>query len=420
VWEALDEDLPYVFRDGTRRVVPPADTLRRVGALAPVMGITRLADVTGLDCIGVPVVMACRPNARSLSVAQGKGPTLEAARASALMESVELFHAEHVIQPLLLGSVEEIRYRRTIVDVARLPRANDVALERDRPIMWIEGIEIGSRAPTWVPFESVHTAYTAAVDVPATRSLAMSSSGLASGNHLLEAILHGVLEAVERDAMALLTLASDDARAARRVDPATIQDPGCVALLERFAAAGADVVIWDATTELGLPTFSAILFDRDASSPRALFAANGSGSHASRAIALSRALTEAAQSRLTWISGARDDLARTTFRIARDVDQLAALRALASASATRPFSAAPTFEGETVGDDLAHARRALADAGFAEIVVVDLARPELRVDVVRVIVPGLEGNVEDGSSRPSPRARARVAALDPGAGGGHT
>jgi ribosomal protein S12 methylthiotransferase accessory factor YcaO len=30
--------------------------------LAPVMGITRVANVTGLDSVGIPVVMVCRPN----------------------------------------------------------------------------------------------------------------------------------------------------------------------------------------------------------------------------------------------------------------------------------------------------------------------------------------------------------------------
>lgn len=60
------------------------------------MGITRVADVTGLDRIGIPVVMVCRPNARSLAVSQGKGIDIEAATVSGLMESVELYHAEHI------------------------------------------------------------------------------------------------------------------------------------------------------------------------------------------------------------------------------------------------------------------------------------------------------------------------------------
>jgi len=55
------------------------------------MGITRVANVTGLDHVGIPVVMACRPNARGLAVSQGKGLTLDAAKASAVMESIIFF-----------------------------------------------------------------------------------------------------------------------------------------------------------------------------------------------------------------------------------------------------------------------------------------------------------------------------------------
>ena len=60
------------------------------------MGITRLGDITGLDYIGIPVVVAVRPNSRSVSVSQGKGLDLHQATASALMEAIEGFHAEEV------------------------------------------------------------------------------------------------------------------------------------------------------------------------------------------------------------------------------------------------------------------------------------------------------------------------------------
>ncbi len=59
------------FRDGTHRVVPPGDTVARVRRFLPVMGITRVANVTGLDTVGIPVVMVCRPNSRSISVSHG-------------------------------------------------------------------------------------------------------------------------------------------------------------------------------------------------------------------------------------------------------------------------------------------------------------------------------------------------------------
>jgi YcaO-like protein with predicted kinase domain len=67
-------------KSGTHRLVPPAETLARLRPLLPKLGITRVANVTGLDTIGIPVAMAVRPNSRSLSVSQGKGLDLDAAR----------------------------------------------------------------------------------------------------------------------------------------------------------------------------------------------------------------------------------------------------------------------------------------------------------------------------------------------------
>jgi ribosomal protein S12 methylthiotransferase accessory factor YcaO len=87
------------YRRGTHRTVDPAVTLARVQPYLARMGITRIANVTGLDRIGVPVVMVCRPNSRSLAVAQGKGLTLDAAKASGVMEAIELYHAVNASRP---------------------------------------------------------------------------------------------------------------------------------------------------------------------------------------------------------------------------------------------------------------------------------------------------------------------------------
>ena len=104
------------------RMVRLEETVARVRPLIPAMGITRIANVTGLDCIGIPVVMVCRPNSRSLAVSQGKGLDLAAAaKASALMESVESYHAERITLPLKLGSYEELRYTHRLVDLNGLP-----------------------------------------------------------------------------------------------------------------------------------------------------------------------------------------------------------------------------------------------------------------------------------------------------------
>ncbi len=71
------------------RVLAPSETVDRLRPVFSQLGITRLARVTNLDRIGIPVFLAVRPNARTLAVTQGKGIDDEAARASALMDAAE-------------------------------------------------------------------------------------------------------------------------------------------------------------------------------------------------------------------------------------------------------------------------------------------------------------------------------------------
>ena len=116
--------VPKEYRVGTHRALAPEETLFRVERFSKPMGITRVADVTGLDVIGIPVVMAIRPNSRAIAVAQGKGATLAAAKASAIMEAIEGYHAERISLPMVMGCRAELRWTHRIVEVDRMPRVH--------------------------------------------------------------------------------------------------------------------------------------------------------------------------------------------------------------------------------------------------------------------------------------------------------
>ena len=79
---------------GTVREMAAEETFKRLKPHLAEFGITRVADITGLDTIGIPVLTVVRPLARSLSVSQGKGVTRDLAAVSGVMESIEMFHAE--------------------------------------------------------------------------------------------------------------------------------------------------------------------------------------------------------------------------------------------------------------------------------------------------------------------------------------
>lgn len=390
---------------GTHRLVPPEETVARVRPFLREMGITRVADVTGLDTIGIPVVMVTRPNARSLSVSQGKGLTLAAARASGLMESVEHWHAERVDLPLRLASLREMCASCRVIDVSALPRLSISTFHDHLRTLWIEGTDLAGGQPTWAPYEMVHTCYSLPLP-PGSGSFLMSSSGLASGNHLLEATNHAVCELIERDAATLFVLSSDAERRRRRVDLATVDDPACRQLLGLYSAAGIEVFAWEATSDVGVPTFLAAIVDSEPHPGRPIGPMRGLGCHPSRAVALLRALTEAAQSRLTMITGSRDDVTHGQPGAAAALESArATLARCAEEPAGRSFLDAPTFEGESFDADLAWLLGRLAARGLTEVVRVDLTRPAIGIPVVRVLVPGLEPLHDVPGYVPGRRAR---------------
>ncbi len=387
------------FRHGTHRTVAPSETLGRCRPFASQMGITRLGNLTGLDHIGIPVVVAVRPNSRSVSVSQGKGLDLSQATASALMEAIEGFHAEE-IHGDRVATYRELAAGGCVVDPAGLcttGRPFDV----DASISWLEGYDLLRQEPCWVPTEIVHTDYTRPLDgyFPA------GSNGLASGNHLVEAVSAAICELVERDAVALWNASTIRARALRALDPASVDDQDCRALLAKYDQAEIEARVWNVTTDVGIAAFVCDIRDQSAGEPRRLRHFHGAGCHPDRTIALVRALTEAAQSRLTYIAGIRDDLLPSEYEeppAAEIVDAL--LDALCQETEPVSFHAVANFAADDLGHDLGWELERLRSAGVARVVVVDLTRPEFGIPVVRVVIPGLEGDVRHPHYVPGPRA----------------
>ena len=393
------------YFDGTHRSLSPEATLERVKPMMARMGITRIANITGLDVIGVPVVAVMRPNSRSVAVSQGKGLDLTAAKVSGLMESVENFHAENIRAPLRYASAEELGRRDRVIDVASLPRVDGGAFDPGARCLWLLGREILGREAIWIPYEVVHTDYV--VPLPGVSgALFIGDSGVASGNHPLEATSHAICELVERDAVTLFRYGSDSARRERRLDLASVDDPGCRSVLARLERASVRVAVWDVTSDIGLPAFQATILDAEPSHFRPLAPASGSGCHPCRDVALLRALTEACQARLTLIAGSRDDIGVATYLRNRNgalVEQT--LAEMAEPPTARTFASVPTHSTATLNEDVAWELERLSAAGLREIAVVDLTLPEFAIPVVRVVIPGLEGIYDAPGFTPGRRLR---------------
>lgn len=394
---------------GTHRTCSPAVTLERIKPLLETAGITRIADITGLDRIGVPVVLAMRPNAPTLANSSGKGFTRTAATVSAAMEGIEIYFAEEfefVEDGLSHGSGIRASFRELerdglVCPLEHLPLTRCNVFDPEAPEAWVIGYDLIGARPMAVPWACVSM-------MPGYRressrfSFQVGSNGLASGNVFLEAVSSGLHEVIERDAVCCAKLRLDDRlELLPRVD---LSDSGSEAVDElnaRFGRAGTTPALFDCTADTAVPTYLAYLLD-DLLPASGAF--SGYGAHLDPEVAMLRAMTEAAQSRAVYIAGSRDDLMSLDHQrmrrhgVTRQLDTLR--RPRADAAPLRPSAARPTFE-----EDCATLLKRVRSVGLEHAVVVDLTPPGLPVSVVRVVVPGLEGYCF-AHHAPGPRGQA--------------
>ncbi|RZU51351.1 ribosomal protein S12 methylthiotransferase accessory factor [Krasilnikovia cinnamomea] len=362
-----------VFRDGTHRVRTPEETWNIIAPRFGHYGITRIADVTGLDVIGIPVAMAVRPLAQSLSVAQGKGQTMLLAKVSAAMESVEHWHAEHAT-PAVCAKTVPGRELHLPYALSSLDSEHGCLVTDRTPLDWARatGIVTGRTVP--VPLDLVCMARPGRRRWKLT-GFKLTSNGLAAGNSVPEAALHALYEVIERDAVQGWPTANP----VRSVDPESIDDPGCAALVAKLRSAGVLFEIGYVPSRFRVPCLAVWIWSDDFP-----VTCLGFGAHLTPAVALSRALTEAAQSRLTAITGSREDLP--------PVYQQARLGA-----GERPFTAAATMTWAQVTSDvddaadlteeLKHLSTTVATVAGCEPLLVDLSTED-DFAVLKVIVPG--------------------------------
>jgi YcaO-like protein with predicted kinase domain len=261
-----------------RRDVPPA--------LLEALGITRLARVTGLDRTGVEVFAAVRPTGHVLQVTQGKGMDRAAAAWSAVGEAAELDAAERP-EPTRLVFAAGSDLEGLVLDDDGLRRA------------WVRGRRASDQVPVWVAAERVYCPPAGRVWLgPSTRS--WSSNGL--GAHRLRRLAqrHAVLEVWERHALS---------RALpygwRAADVRTRRVAWRSPLVTKVEAKGF-VVVACVLEMRPVPLAGVLLFEPESTDVplTAGYACRGSVGDA-----LEAALLEAAQSRLTEIHGAREDVA---------------------------------------------------------------------------------------------------------------
>ncbi|RNL86009.1 TOMM precursor leader peptide-binding protein [Halostreptopolyspora alba] len=154
-----------------------------------------------------------------------------------------------------------------------LPEAPYHPFDPEREYSWVTGYSFARQAAVLVPECLAYYGARARRDHPFVQE---TSNGAALGGCLEEAILHGLLEVAERDAL-LMTWHRRTPR--RAIDPASARDPAIRLLVseieQRF---GYRVWIFDTTMEHGLPSVWALAVRGDADPSRPV-TATGAAAH---------------------------------------------------------------------------------------------------------------------------------------------
>jgi ribosomal protein S12 methylthiotransferase accessory factor len=371
-----------VYRGGTHRACAPEETLERVLPHLETLGVTRIADLTGLDRVGIPVFAAIRPRGRILQTTNGKGLRAVDARVSAIMEAVEHWHCESRPGGLVRARAGDLP---GAVGPDRLPRYVGSPDEgADRELEWLPAIDLfDAQTPGWIPASAV-------LETSEPRVFDFSTNGIATGNTTTEATLHALYEVIERDVVTRCIQRGFTLRPphAERVRPETVDDERLRTLFDRVRAAGLDIALIRLHALNDLPVFWAALLDPNPFHPctRVNF---GYGVHLSPVVAAIRAITEAAQARLSFIHGVREDLrqrilAATDAAISPVFDYFRGLE---------PVLDWPTLRDQS-SDDLETDLDALLDwlraSGSTDVYRVDLTRRDPGLPVVKVVAPGRE------------------------------
>jgi thioglycine synthase len=374
------------------RSVLVKETLEKILPVAEKAGITRYPEITQLDKTGVIAFQCVRPDAQidddTFTVFSGRGQSKEESLVSAIAEAIERFCAEKKNYPshkIETSSYIDLQQRGMLaVHPREFNAPASIAFSESETLEWLPSVNLLDGSTVYVTANTVFYPYFP----DHGRSLfRYFTTGLAAGNSYIEAISHGLAEAVERDASAinLLKKATYPAVDIESIESQTAQD-----IIKRLQKANLNVVIrYITSSEINVPVFSVICEDLELKN--SLYVSGGYGVHPNKDIAIINALNEAALSRVTTISGAREDIQK--FKRQQTLsyeDYKKKYSNWFNCSHKINFNDIQSFELPTIMDDINLMANRIMDAGFSKILVVDLSRDDLVLPVVKVLVPGLE------------------------------
>lgn len=334
----------------------------------------------------------------------GKGKTDVQARASALCEALErysgIFQGDEIrhkntyknmgnqaIHPndCLNFSEEQYKTRREWNAKAERNQQVPEPFDEEREIEWTPVWSLSHQDFKYLPTAYCYYGYPRENNPDCWAN----SNGAAAGNTIEEAIVQGFMELAERDSVALWWYNRVQRPA---VDLDSFDEPYFKTIKDYYRTIHREIWALDLTTDLNIPTFVAISRQTDKEIEDIVF---GFGAHFDPKIALLRAITETNQVLPAVLTVAPDG--STQYRLD---DQVAVEWWKTATSENQPYlvpdasvkpkvySDYPQLGSDDLRDDVMACVK-IAEKQGMEVLVLDQTRPDIGLNVVKVIVPGM-------------------------------
>ncbi len=378
---ALAEPCAVAAWETGPRSATAEEALARVEPVLARIGVTRVAEISGLSEHAVPVFQTARPALfghpahGQNSGAQGKALTPAGAAVAAAMESVEAYSAEPRNIVLCRATRAYLAEHRAVLDPAGLATLLHAAPpEPDEALMWAEAYAVEEGSSVLVPAEAVYYPFFAE-DYATRRVFPCTSDGLGAGLTYHEAALQALCEVVERHYWASWERGLAQAR--QTTVPTRLQ--ALVAGELRLYS----LHLVDTHSADALAVMCALL-EGDESSFFGGFAAARTAQ-----LAAERAVLEAAQSAATISSGAREDIDDTGLDHAPGQYRQAPVVAGPAIPLDGPDRVPPEGEAHDLRAEFRAVLAAVHSLGLPLVLLANLTRAGIDVPVVRAIVPGV-------------------------------
>jgi ribosomal protein S12 methylthiotransferase accessory factor len=323
------------------------------------------------------------------------------AAVGAIIEAIEFWASENPSPHAQLSSYDALtKFQNNaageaaagLLPLQSYPLARDNVLDEYTPLYWELVEQVGKDGLVWMPSNMI---WLKDRIVQQFLDVQQSSNGLASGVSTEDAVLQGLYEVIERDGWTINYFVRDSLGIPPTKIPTVGLPPEMEWTIQIIRKANLYPFLFDCTqADLGIPVIGCALFGRDGVG---LF--GGYGCHMNARVAAQRALLESVQSRLCFISGARDDLYRRDFLVMKRANSEKFIKELEALEPIKPDW--DKFAGDfgqinfaDTAQELHFLRVMLENAGIKELYYKVLAREQFgqqSLTVVKVIAPQLEG-----------------------------